>query len=425
MYKIKKIILWSKGETTRKREIEFKLEGVNVITGDSGKGKSALIFIIDYCLGSEKCAIPTGLIRNSTMWFGILLQFSDKQVLLARKEPSLGDGDMYLDESETISIPENLSKNCNVADVKALMNNYLNLTNINFSENETVGFFSSPSSRDIVSLVFQPQHIIANAYALFFKADTYEHREKLKSIFPYVLGIIDDEILELKEELKLLNRKKTTLESELKRKQDSVSRLMADASSYYFLAKGYGLIPNSPDDITGFTQNDYVNYLKSAAAFLDENEIPQIEVGVTAKVSSRISVLADKENLLASQVHEIKAKLISIKNLSKTNIEYGNSLLVQQDRTKSASWFNELLSESSTCQFCGSDSSLAKDYVNKIDIIHKELSELTYKVGDFQKVFAKEIKQLEENLRRLETELNDIRLELKNLYDKDSEFKKH
>ena len=34
---------------------------------------------------------------------------------------------------------------------------------------------------------FQPQHIVANPYTLFFKADTTEHREKLRIIFPLAL----------------------------------------------------------------------------------------------------------------------------------------------------------------------------------------------------------------------------------------------
>ncbi|GEM_PF-2071909 len=35
---------------------------------------------------------------------------------------------------------------------------------------------------------FQPQHIVANPYTLFSKADTTEHREKLRAIFPLVPG---------------------------------------------------------------------------------------------------------------------------------------------------------------------------------------------------------------------------------------------
>lgn len=425
-FTIEKIILWSKDLSPKKRIIPFDSSKINVISGDSGKGKSALIYIVDYCLGSKKCGIPTGLIRNSVAWFGILLQFNDRQVIVARKEPSLGEGNTYMDESEKIEIPNSLEANCNVSDVKKMFNNYLELSNIDFREDEgAVGFQSPPSSRDLVSVVFQPQHIIANAYALFFKADTYEHREKLKTIFPYILGIIDDEILELKEELKLLNRKKLKIENEIRRKEESVSGLLNDISNYYFLAKSYGLLPNSPEKTDGFSQREFLVYLKEAVTYLDDNEIPQIQIGITAKVSNRIAILTDRENLLASQVHQIEEKLVSIRTLSKTNIEYGRGLLVQQDRTKTASWFNKVLTETEVCQFCGSESTSTKDYVRQMEVINKELKELSYRAGDFHKVFAREIKVLEKQLGVLETELNSVRSELKNLYDKDSEFKKH
>ncbi len=424
-FKIKKIILWSKEREKQRREIEFDLNFVNVITGASGKGKSALIFIIDYCLGSSKCAIPIGIIRDKTEWFGILLQFSQKQVLLARKEPSLGE-EMYFDEAEFIEIPDELEKNTHVDDLKKLMNNFLNLTNLNFSEdNNNSGFKSSPSIRDIISLNYQPQHIIANAYALFFKADTFENRERLKSLFPYLLGIIDDETLELRQELKQLNSRKNKLEREIEFKKNSVNSLLKDISSYYFLAQSYGLLPRSPEKIDELSNEDIIYYLREAALTLDDDSIPRIEVGLTAKLSNRISILSNRENIVASSLHQVKEKLVSLKKLAKTNLEYRSSLLIQQDRTKTAGWFYKELSESKVCQFCGSDTSLSKDYVKHLLVVKKEIDDISYESGEYHKVFSREIKVLEKEMEELENELNQIRGELKNLFDKDGEYKKH
>ena len=38
--------------------LKFEVEGLNVITGPSHTGKSAIIEIIDYCLGSKECNVP-------------------------------------------------------------------------------------------------------------------------------------------------------------------------------------------------------------------------------------------------------------------------------------------------------------------------------------------------------------------------------
>ena len=45
---IKKLIIWQKNGVVR--NFPFEENKVNVITGDSGKGKTAIIHIIDYCL---------------------------------------------------------------------------------------------------------------------------------------------------------------------------------------------------------------------------------------------------------------------------------------------------------------------------------------------------------------------------------------
>ena len=58
---IKEIIVFKKdGE---KRSVPFK-DGLNIITGDSKTGKSALIEIVDYCLFSSRSSIPIGTITK-------------------------------------------------------------------------------------------------------------------------------------------------------------------------------------------------------------------------------------------------------------------------------------------------------------------------------------------------------------------------
>ena len=80
--KISKIILWPKRTGKKPRVIEFKMKGVEVITGQSQTGKSSLISIIDYCLGSDKCSIPVGLIREVTGWFGLHIRLANTESVL-------------------------------------------------------------------------------------------------------------------------------------------------------------------------------------------------------------------------------------------------------------------------------------------------------------------------------------------------------
>ena len=89
---IKKLILWPRNTDMRPRMITFSTDKINVITGASGTGKSTISSIIDYCLGSGKCAIPIGMIRKKCAWYGVLLQLEHEQMLVARQAPNDKNG---------------------------------------------------------------------------------------------------------------------------------------------------------------------------------------------------------------------------------------------------------------------------------------------------------------------------------------------
>ena len=56
----------------KKHTIEF-YDGVNVITGRSSTGKSAIIEIFDYCFGKDDNTIPHGVItENAELYFCVM-----------------------------------------------------------------------------------------------------------------------------------------------------------------------------------------------------------------------------------------------------------------------------------------------------------------------------------------------------------------
>ena len=92
------------------------------------------------------------------------------------------------------------------------------LSNLGFDPSGYAGGFKGrPSFRDLLAFAFQPQNIVANPDVLFFKADTMEHKEKLRTIFPYVLGAVTPEMLarrwEVEQLLRELRRKERELEA--------------------------------------------------------------------------------------------------------------------------------------------------------------------------------------------------------------------
>lgn len=252
-FQLLKVILWPR-EGGEPRVVKFEPGMVNVISGASKTGKSSVIPIIDYCLGSEKCAIPVGVIRETCSWFGVLVDTLEGQKLLARREPGnlKASGDMLLLEGAAVEIPSAIvGKNQNVDYVKAVLNRLSGLSNLQFEPGTDERFKSRVSFRDLMAFLFQPQNIVANPDVLFFKADTTEHREKLKTIFPYVLGAISPELLQARHELDRLSRLLRRKEGELKARHDTGSAWQREGFAWARLAIEYGLLPAHtvvPDD---------------------------------------------------------------------------------------------------------------------------------------------------------------------------------
>src|ERR1700748_2668579 len=84
---IKNIVLYK--DENNVRIVPFKLGTVNIITGESKSGKTALIDIIDYCLGSTNCKIAEGVIKDQVFWFCITVVFdSSEELFIARLNPN-------------------------------------------------------------------------------------------------------------------------------------------------------------------------------------------------------------------------------------------------------------------------------------------------------------------------------------------------
>ena len=95
---IREIVLWPRNPNFEPRRLQFELGKVNVISGASRTGKSAVIPIIDYCLGAGTCSIPVKTIRKYCEWFGVVVATAQGDKLMARREPGAqrNTDDMYI-----------------------------------------------------------------------------------------------------------------------------------------------------------------------------------------------------------------------------------------------------------------------------------------------------------------------------------------
>jgi len=342
-FQIIKLILWPRrgGEP---RVVDFKPGIVNVISGASKTGKSAVVPIVDYCLGSDKCTIPVGVIRENCSWFGVLVDTIEGQKLLARREP--GDqqstGDMVFLEGAVVEVPAEIAeKTTNVDTVKRALNRLSGLTDLEFEPNAEGGYKSRPSFRDLMAFSFQPQNIVANPDVMFFKADTTEHREKLKTIFPYVLGAVTATVLQARFELDRLQRTLRRKETELKTIDSANNAWKAEALGWLRQAIELGILP--ADTQLPKEWPDIVDLLRRIAMSNGRSARPNLP-GIDVTLA-RLGDLRTEETEIAGQLSEHRQRLNELRRLVESSEAYGDAMRIQRDRIGLADWLRGLSSD--------------------------------------------------------------------------------
>lgn len=332
-FQVLKLVLWSRDERPP-RVVEFEPGMVNVISGASKTGKSAIIPIIDYCLASGKCSIPVGEIRKACSWFGVVIETREGQKLLARREP--GDarqtGDMYVLEGETVEVPDVIpGKNKSSDDVKDILNRLAGLSNLKL---DVHGPTERISFRDLMAFTFQPQYVIANPMVLYYGADSNDHRDKLKAIFPYVLRALTPDMLAARWEIERLSKELRRRETELEQLKRGVRAWQVETQGWIRLAVELGLLPT--DTVIPSEWNAIVDLLRRAA----ETDTRSAFVSLTSIDASlkQLAVLREREAEAAQNLSVARQRLNEVERLVANTALFGSAISVQRDRLAVSDW---------------------------------------------------------------------------------------
>jgi len=393
---------------------------INIVTGQSATGKSSLTWIIDYCLGSGKCSIPVGLIREVTGWFGLHLQLANTEMIVARRNPEgqQTTTDIYWAEGLQLTVPPTVEKNARVEDLKNRFNQISHLPTLDFSTDDNVGFGGRASCRDMAAFNFQPQHIVANPYTFFFKADTTEHREKLKIIFPLVLGAIDASTLAKQRELKGIEREHARLRRELDARLSAASAWEAEVESYYLEARALGLLPDSPPPEVGWLLDKYILELQKVPNTIRTMDIPDIREGTSEAAVTELTRLINEEDQLGQEIGSIRRRLGKLDQLSSSVGEYGTTLTGQEDRLQGVGWFEAKVRDTHECPVCAAIHTEANPRLAELKTLARELKSLTASVHSAPAKLDQELAVLRQELRDREGAISKARQKRKYLEDR-------
>lgn len=361
--KIKYVILWPKNPDNEVRKIKFACKGVEVISGWSQKGKSALIHIVDYCLGSEKCAIPVGKVRDMVEWFGVVLILPKRKTLLiARRNPedATESSDMMWLETSQLELPVKPVRTDSRDSVVERLNQLAGLPSRGATDEES-SFGGPPSFRDMAAFNFQPQHIIANPYTLFFKADTSVHREKLvRSVLPYVLGAVDARKLNIQAELRRLEFELKAAQEQLEQCRMASEMWKTKLQGLFETAREYNLLPEDAEPQDDWNVNVYISFLNAVPKQWKKNPIFVEVPGMSRNASRELNALNDEEERLHRAIQDSERKLRKLESLRSSVADYGTAIDKQRGRLLPVGWLASRLREKTNCPICGGDSNSAK-----------------------------------------------------------------
>jgi hypothetical protein len=411
---LNKIILYPSNTDHEPRVLSFKDDKINVITGWSQRGKSAIITIVDYCLGSSECNIPLGKIRQYVDCFAIDVKLNNTYLFLARSNPqnanSTGAMFYFFHEEKEFDVKGWLANpNQYKTDrdwIKNRLGDYAGFENIS-EELEVIGStFDGPASfRDTSAFQFQSQNIIANPTTIFYNTDTYAHLKRLQNLFPLVLGYKSYEIILLEREIEWDKQKVDRLIKKQEDLERQYENWQSDIYEYYSTAISLGL-SNTDLDLTSSTVELIKSELNQVVINLESEKF--MKVGSSIRYAEKIEEFEKERRELSRKLNEAKNDLLKISQFDSIKNQYLSEVSSTiSNRLKPIDWFLQQ-NGTNVCPFCDSTSEKAINQLLELKSQKVEADKLLRKSAHSHFSFEKEKSILKEEVKKQEEAINVI-----------------
>ena len=366
---IRRIVLYSSsGEI---RSIDLRLSAVNIVTGRSGTGKSALSTIIEYCLGSRVSDVPVNVIRDSVSWYGLHLVFGENsEAFVARREPGAGrqsSSDVFMRVGVNLEIPsfESLAKTSNTDGLDAMLSKMIGIADVDAN-------LPNGSERDAYRIRFkhtrffnyQDQGEIANKSLLFHRQAEEGMVFTLKDVLPYFLGAQDETSLSQLQRLRVERQNVRRLERQ---------RTLADEERAASASRAVVLLAEARDAglARGEANEDPLKALREVAASASaEMDLSSIGDAIGSFEERRAQLLAEQR--------EIKERMRQYRSTIAAANGASRELQTQRGRLSSVYLRSENERDVAVCPLC--ESTLERrmpriqDFTDSIASLDRELA---------------------------------------------------
>lgn len=218
------------GVAGRRRLISFNPGKVNIITGASGTGKSALIKAIDYCLGSSKCELPIH-IRRHAIAVGVKWVAGEQEMIIGRHIPPDGQAtstQMFATSGKNLTLPSGLDDfdgATTLGAAKSFIQRAFgigDLGSISDSSREAKG---RATVRHVTPYLFVTKEVIDSETVLLHGLEQADKAKDIVETMPYFLRATDEEGAMVERRLRQLQRAIAIEESRARNRQAAETAL--------------------------------------------------------------------------------------------------------------------------------------------------------------------------------------------------------
>ncbi len=388
-------------------------EGVNIITGRSSTGKSAIIELFDYCTGSRENTIPSGVITDNAHLYFVVLCKNDIQLVIARKQFESTRKLFFKIAQQTIDIT-NLNSSYfgdeYLFDLNTFREELGHFYELAISDMDETDVSISrkglkrghPSFRNMVSFMLQHQNLIANKHSLFYRFDEKEKRERVIDEFKIFAGLLDQQYYTLSQELddyksKLEKYKNDHSRFETLKKERYVH--LDELREEYYTISGNKLFQGISSMHLLNAPQVYLDTLSASGITVDEE---------SEQYKYQYAELIKKKNVLLAKKREITLDLEKVMS----SIQYAKDYAETIDKYKPT---EEAIRSESVCPFCHNLNDSTGIEANKlteaINWLNSELRKSPLRIDSFlpqKREYENQLQSLNRQIRAIDKDIARI-----------------
>ncbi|GAA1469264.1 hypothetical protein NE857_25910 [Nocardiopsis exhalans] len=315
-------------EAGRVRTVPFKPGKLNIITGDSRRGKSALLNIVDYCLASTDYVIKGAALRNFVQAFAVTLVKGQHQLFVARPAPagkSATTTTMCV-ISQALGAPPptqaelRFSTPLDIA--KDILSEFSGIDRTVRIPAVRSAAPIPPSVRHALFFCLQKQNEIANPDLLFHSQGEEFRPATIRAMIPYFLGAVDPEQVLLENRLRLLRQELSHMEAAVAAAR-SLSSASGQALALVTEAVEAGLLEPLPrEEMTADTALEHLHQ-----AITDSTPTHTPDTG-----EDPVAILIEQRRELRQRHGRARARIANLKQAARENRDFLDQAAEQHAR---------------------------------------------------------------------------------------------